>query len=256
MPPATDPPVKQPPIRHPNFGGPVRVVIITILIFVLTQVLALAIAAGLAGVLTTQPINDALNNSIGIQFAYVAIAEATILGGVYIALKHRKLGFRDIGFGRRPKWHDLGSALLAFVAFVFSLVVITAVVKGLWHAYDTNQIQDVGFKTVTSSSAKFIAFISLVLLPPIGEETLMRGYLFSGLRSKWNFVAAGLFTSLFFGAAHLLTGETGLLWSAGVDTFVLSLFLVYLREKSGAIYAGMGLHALNNVLAFIVYFHS
>jgi membrane protease YdiL (CAAX protease family) len=239
-----------------NFGGPVRVVVMTVLIFVLTQVVALLISAGLAGIFTTQPISEAIDNSITIEFAYILIAEATILGSVYLVLKRRKLGFRHIGFGRRPSWHDLGVALLAFVGFIFSLVVITAVLKALWHGYDTDQLQDVGFKTVTSNAAKLVAFISLVVLPPIGEETLMRGYLFSGLRSKWSFVAAGLFTSLFFGAAHLLTGQSGLLWAAGIDTFVLSLFLVYLREKTGALYAGMGLHALNNVLAFFVYFHS
>ena len=84
----------------------------------------------------------------------------------------------------------------------------------------------------------------------------MRGYLYTGLRKRWSFVVAGLATSILFGAAHLLTGYSGLLWAAAVDTFVLSIFLVYLREKTGALYAGMGLHALNNVLAFLVYFHS
>jgi membrane protease YdiL (CAAX protease family) len=254
MPSDTSSEIVQKPAK--SFGGPLRVVVITILIFILTQAVALAIASGLAGVFTNQPITDALENSIGIQFLYVAIAEATILGAVYLALKRRHLGFKDIGFGRRPKARDLMMASLAFGAFVISLVIITAIITALWHGYNTDELQDVGFKTVTSHGAKLVAFISLVLLPPIGEETLMRGYLFTGLRSRWSFIAAGLFTSLFFGAAHLLTGQTGLLWSAGVDTFVLSLFLVYLREKTGAIYAGMGLHALNNVLAFAVYFHS
>jgi membrane protease YdiL (CAAX protease family) len=65
-----------------------------------------------------------------------------------------------------------------------------------------------------------------------------------------------LVTSLFFGLAHLQLGNgAAALWAAGLDTFVLSLVLVYLREKSGALYAGMLVHSLNNVVAFSVHFH-
>jgi membrane protease YdiL (CAAX protease family) len=54
----------------------------------------------------------------------------------------------------------------------------------------------------------------------------------------------------------LQTGQgASLLWAAGVDTFVLSLVLVYLREKTGALYAGMLVHSLNNLIAFGVHFH-
>jgi membrane protease YdiL (CAAX protease family) len=58
-----------------------------------------------------------------------------------------------------------------------------------------------------------------------------------------------------FGLAHLQLGSgTAVVWAAGIDTFLLSLVLVYLREKSGVLYAGMLVHALNNLIAFGVHF--
>jgi membrane protease YdiL (CAAX protease family) len=42
------------------------------------------------------------------------------------------------------------------------------------------------------------------------------------------------------------------MWAAAFDTFILSVVLVYLREKTGALYAGMLVHMLNNLLAFFV----
>ncbi len=244
------------PIKK-NLGHPFVLIFWTLLIFLLSQFAALFITEAINAMVTGRVLSvDSLNSSAGAQFLYILLAEALVIGSVWGLLKQKKLGFSSIGLGRRPKLSDLGWTAVAFIAFIFCLLLITVVITGLWHGYDTNKLQDVGFNATINGTDKMIAFFSLVVLPPLGEEILMRGYLFSGLRFRWNFIAAGLVTSLLFGAAHLLTGADGLLWSAAVDTFVLSLFLVYMREKTGALYAGMGLHGLNNVLAFFVFFHS
>jgi membrane protease YdiL (CAAX protease family) len=115
--------------------------------------------------------------------------------------------------------------------------------------------QDVGFNALNSSLDYLLALFSLVILPPIGEEILVRGYLYSGLRVRLSYVKAMLITSLMFGLAHLQLGNgTAVVWAAGIDTFVLSMVLVHLREKTGALYAGMLVHALNNLIAFGVHF--
>jgi membrane protease YdiL (CAAX protease family) len=96
-----------------------------------------------------------------------------------------------------------------------------------------------------------LTFISLVILPPLVEETLMRGYLYGSLRKNMSKIGAALVTSIIFASAHLEFGSGApLLWIAALDTFVLSLFLVYLREKTGSLWAGMLVHALKNGIAF------
>ena len=236
--------------------GTLIVVVFTFLIFLVSQFIALFIALCINTVMTGQFSSDNLSNSASGQFFYILLAESLAVGGVWWLLHLFKLKFSDIGFARLPRWRDLSWAAMAFTLFIITLVIATAIISALWHGYNTNQTQDVGFSNSINGLDKLIAFFSLVVLPPLGEETLVRGYLYTALRSRWGFVTSGLMTSVLFGAAHLLTGQNGLLWSAAVDTFILSLFLVYLREKTGALYAGMVLHALNNVLAFFVFFHS
>jgi hypothetical protein len=88
-------------------------------------------------------------------------------------------------------------------------------------------------------------------LPPFAEEIMFRGFLFSGLKKKLPVIWAALFTSLLFAVPHLLeSGSGGLLWIAGIDTFILSMVLCWLRQKTDRLYAGMGLHALKNFIAF------
>ena len=90
---------------------------------------------------------------------------------------------------------------------------------------------------------------------------MFRGFLYSGLKKSLPKAWAVFLTCLLFAIPHLLEGVGGgPLWSAGLDVFVLSLTLIWLREKTGRIYAGMGLHALKNFIAFIelypiIHFH-
>jgi membrane protease YdiL (CAAX protease family) len=71
----------------------------------------------------------------------------------------------------------------------------------------------------------------------------------------WRFWPAVLVTSLFFGAAHLELGTGGpIVWAAAIDTFLLSVVLCFLRERTGALYAGMAVHMVNNLIAFGIHF--
>jgi membrane protease YdiL (CAAX protease family) len=98
-------------------------------------------------------------------------------------------------------------------------------------------------------------FISLVVLPTIVEEILVRGFLYGGLRNKLRPVGAGLIASLIFAAAHLQFGSgEPLLWVAAIDTFILSLFLIRLRETTGNLWSGMTVHFMKNGLAFTALF--
>jgi membrane protease YdiL (CAAX protease family) len=252
-----------------GFGRPFGVIFKTILIFLAVQIGVYALtflgysiwehAKGLD--LTHQQIADNLNwlleNSTPFQFISIVGSEGGLVLLVWLFLRQRGLSLKNIGFSRRPKFSDLKYTLAgAGVYYVFFIAVANLLIH-FFPGLNTNQQQDIGFSSALSGIGLAVAFISLVIMPPLGEETLMRGYLYTGLRAKWSFVSSAIVTSILFGAAHLPTGVgPGLLWIAGLQTFILSLVLVYMREKSGALYAGMLLHALNNVIAFFVHFHS
>jgi membrane protease YdiL (CAAX protease family) len=234
-----------------NLGGRLRVIVNTLLIFLFSQLVA-AFIAELGLSLIHPHSNLGLDSSVGAQFVYVLIAEGL---AAYLAIrlvKKRGLPLSFIGLGRRPKRSDLLKAAIGFGIF-YALLITAGIIVNALSPNLTNQKQDVGFNNIHSSLEHVLAFISLVIIPPLGEETLVRGYLYSGLRKVWRFWPALLVTSLVFGAAHLqLGGGTPLVWAAAIDTFLLSIVLVFLREKTGAIYAGILVHMLNNLIAFFV----
>lgn len=234
-----------------DLGSPWLVILNVLIIFVVSQIFA-AIFVQL-GLNLARLSPDSITTSAGAQFAYVLIAEGMAVGSVFYILKARGLKLGSIGLGRGPRKSDLYKAGLAFLVF-YALLIIVARTLSLIFPELNNGEQDVGFNNLGSKLDIFIAFFALVLLPPIGEEILVRGYLYSGLRQRLKFLPSMIITSIIFGAAHLLSGAgSEVLWAAGLNTFVLSIVLVYLRQSTGALYAGMLVHMVNNLIAFGIY---
>lgn len=187
------------------------------------------------------------------QFVQVCIAEAMALGTVWLFAHKHWPGWGAFGFTRRPRISDVGYALLAGAVYIVLLTVATAITAALLHV-DVDQKQQIGFETVVSDIDRILAFISLVILPPIVEEILFRGVLFGSFRKRLAFTWATMFTSLLFAFPHLLQGDQSLLWIGAIDTFVLSVALCYLREHTGSLWASIFLHAMKNSIAYVYLF--
>ncbi|MBI2589308.1 CPBP family intramembrane metalloprotease [Candidatus Saccharibacteria bacterium] len=234
------------------FSNPLLVVALTLVIFIISQLIAFVIVQAGHSALGAK---SSIDQSAITQFGYILIAEILTIGAVLGLLRRAKLSLKTIGWGRGPSLKDLKWAVVGTLVFYGLLIATTVLLSALIPSFDANQPQDVGFKGLMTTPDKVIAFFALVILPPLGEETLIRGYLYSSLRARWRYLPAMLLTSLLFGAAHLTTGDSGILWAAGATTFVLSVVLVYLREKTGALYAPVLVHIANNFLAFFIYIH-
>lgn len=242
-----------------RFGSPPRVIFFTLVIFLVSQFVA-GIAVGLIAMtqgIATGSIDSWVTNSVLAQFTFTFIAEALVVALILALLHYSHLKRSQIGL-KKPSGDFIGKALIGFVAFYALVIVAYIVLAVIFPEINVaNQDQDIGFKSVSGDNQLLLTFISLVILPPIAEEVLMRGYLFSSLRSHLKFMPAAIITSLLFGLAHIQTGSgSAVLWTAAVNTFILSLVLVHLREKTGNIWAGVIVHALNNLVAFIVRFHA
>lgn len=239
-------------LKKNDLGNPWWVVFNVLAIFFISQVLAALIVQ--LGLNVAKLGSDSIESSALAQFFYVLIAEGVAVGFVFYILKSRKLSLRTIGLGRLPNIKDLYKAGIGFLVFFLLLMLVSGLFSLIFPDLNKGD-QDVGFNDLRGEWDIFIAFFALVLLPPIGEEILVRGYLFSGLKQKLKFVPAMLITSLIFASPHLLNGANGaILWAAGLNTFLLSAVLVYLRQSTGALYAGMMIHMVNNLIAFGVYY--
>lgn len=197
---------------------------------------------------------DWLTNSTIAQFIYLLLASGSILGLLYLFLRRYGCTFNTIGL-KRPRWRDATYGLMAvpvyYLIYLLTVGVVTHFVPGL----NVDQQQQIGFTDVQGALALSLAFISLVVLPPLTEEIMVRGFLYSSLKKAMRIIPAAIATSLIFAAAHLPEGgAAGPLYIAALDTFVLSLVLIYLREKTGGLWASITLHAIKNGIAFMTLF--
>jgi membrane protease YdiL (CAAX protease family) len=197
---------------------------------------------------------DSLEGTVP-QFIYVLVVETLTVGLLYNFMKRRKTSWASIGFVK-PKLVDIAYALSGFaVYFVGYALVISTLVKQYLPQVDTNQRQDLGFDTNVVGPELILVFLSLVILPPLVEEILVRGFLFTGLKNKLPLFSAAIITSVVFAMAHLQWGsDAPLLWSAAIDTFVLSMILVYVRWRSKSLWPGIGIHFIKNGIAFLALF--
>ncbi len=234
-----------------------RAILAVVLSFFISQIIAGALL-GLYPLLrhwTTAKSNDWLANSVAAQFMYVFVTEALTLLVLWFFWRQYKSGVRAaLGLARWPRWRDARLALVGVGVYFGLYLAVLAIVNAIVPV-DTSKQQDVGFQSAHGVMALMFTFMSLVILPPLVEEITFRGFLFSGLRRKFGPIIGGLLVSLMFAAPHLLTGKgNGLLWVAAIDTFSLSVVLCYLREKTGALYSGMLIHAIKNGIAFVALF--
>lgn len=236
--------------------GPVVSVAITIGIYFASQIAA-AILISLPPLLlgwSAEQTASAVQDNVLATFVFVAIIEAVTLFLLHLVLKRKKSGFKSLGIGKvhfKYIWMALAGFAVYFVLYLIGLAIIKALIPSL----DLDQKQEIGFETTTTGLPLLLVFASLVILPPVTEEIVARGFLFGGLRTKLPFISAAIITSVLFAAPHLMQANNGLLWVAGIDTFILSLVLCFLREKSGSLWPSIGVHMLKNGLAFVVLFN-
>ncbi|MDB5185601.1 MAG: hypothetical protein JWL85_124 [Candidatus Saccharibacteria bacterium] len=236
--------------------GPIAAIGVTVLVYFAAQILG-SILAGIYPLLQGWSVDrttDWLAHSVHAQFIMVLLVEVITVWFIWLYLRHKKASFRDIGL-RKPQIRDIGLAIAGFAAYFAIYLVTLTVIKSFVPGLNLEQEQELGFSKTTVGWSLGLIFVSLVILPPIVEEIVCRGFLYTGLRSKLAFLPAAIITSIMFACAHLQWGSgNALLWVAAIDTFILSMVLVYLRERTGALGAPIFLHMIKNGLAFAVLF--
>lgn len=195
-----------------------------------------------------------LSSSVFAQFVYVVIAELTVIAAVYWFLKLYKRDWGAIGL-HRPHWRDVAYGLAAVVPYYVLYVIAVTIISKLAPGLNVSQQQEIGFSNIHGLLPLTITFISLAILPPLTEEILVRGFLYTTFRKGLPVLWAAILTSLVFASAHLPEGgAAGPLYIAAIDTFILSMVLVYLRERTNNLWAGIYLHAIKNGIAFCALF--
>ena len=99
-------------------------------------------------------------------------------------------------------------------------------------------------------SETILMFVLLVVVAPIIEEIIFRGYLYAKLRQRHSFWPAFWISGSIFTCFHILQSNLFEL----IVIFILSYFITRAFENTRSLWASILIHALNNARAFIFLF--
>lgn len=190
-------------------------------------------------------VNPVVINAVGGVIVY-ALAILIVLGVPWLVKKQRTSP-KEIGLHQLPSWLDILWAPAGAVAYIILTALITALATVALPFVNYTQTQDTGFTQIATQYEYILAFVSLVVVAPIAEEVLFRGYLFGKLRKYVPVWGSVLITSLLFALVHFQ-------WNVSLDVFALSLVLCMLRVVSGSLWPSILLHMLKNGVAFYFLF--
>ena len=86
--------------------------------------------------------------------------------------------------------------------------------------------------------------LMFVVLFPVVEETLFRGFLFTGSAQSWSPSVAGVLTTLVFVAVHM--PKVLEYWPALVAVTLIGTLTVFLRIRAGSLAPGIAMHSTYN----------
>jgi membrane protease YdiL (CAAX protease family) len=214
--------------------------------FMLAQAIVIVLIQGLRFVgVPLEQVNPALLQVIGGGAIY-ALAILIVLGVPWL-VKRSRTTKAELGVHRLPTWTDILLVPGGAVVYLILTVIITSFAMNFFKFIDYDQTQDTGFTNLSAHTEYVLAFIMLVIIAPIAEELLFRGYLFGKIRKYVPLWLAIIVTSVVFAVVH---GA----WNVGLDVFALSIVLCLLRVISGSLWPSILLHMLKNSVAFFFLF--
>lgn len=191
---------------------------------------------------------------LGVNPLSVIYSDAFVYGlmlvitlGIPIYVWRIKTSRKELGISRIPTWTDIGLAAAGTVLYILLSVGLIYVARSLFPGFNVAQTQDLGFNNIYGFE-RLLAFGLFVVVAPLAEELVFRGFLYGKLRANgMPFWQSALLVSLLFGAIH---GQ----WNVGLDVFALSMVASGLRESTGQIWPGLLIHMTKNAVAFYFLF--
>jgi membrane protease YdiL (CAAX protease family) len=231
-PPAVPPPAPDDPRQPAASWGPGRVAL-GILVLLVATIVEVGIVSAF----------DPDLESLGARLATQALLALTLVAIAFWVGARAGLGSAATLGLRRPLRSPIWMAAAAYLSYILFALVYSSLV----HPQQEDVTRDLGFGQGTLGT--IASGLLIVVAAPVSEEIFFRGFIFGGFRRRLPFVAAAVISAAIFGLFHY-TGPGSL----GVvpQLAFLGLALCWLYEETGSIYPTMGVHAVNNALAFAI----
>jgi uncharacterized protein len=205
--------------------------------FILASI-AYAVIAGVAG-LSADEANDVPGPVLGATL----VQDALLIGGAVLVVQLAvKQGVAAaLGLRATRLWPAVGWAAAVMATFW----VASALVVGI---FGEPPKQDITEEIKTENGALALAgYVGITcLVAPLAEELFFRGLLFGVLRSRFGVAWGVVVTGALFSLVHAVGSPPETL----IVLFVLGAGLCLLYLRTGSLLPCIGLHALNNAIAF------
>ncbi len=143
------------------------------------------------------------------------------------------------------------SAILTYFGLMFLMGIVTVLLQ----IQPSEELKNASRDLITQNRAFIsfaITFLSIVVIAPICEEIVFRGFLYGWLRQRFSMDVAVVISSLTFGFVHFqyLGLDRESVFIAMFFVCGLGFFAARLREKSGSLYPSIVLHGFSNLMVF------
>ena len=218
---------------------------------ILTTLIVLATVAGFeaAARAAAHPVDLPGPREMILGTVFSAVMLLVIIGGILASLSARNIRWRDcFGLTRLGP----ASVLVRAVALIVLAVPLVAGAIALAHVllaaagYMDDSKQDIAvfLERNPSEAARWVVAIFAVVIAPIQEEFLFRGYLYGIMRRYAGPAAGTILNAALFAAIHLHLPSFG-------GLFVLAVCLTLAYEWSGSLFVPMVMHAMFNSFSVI-----
>lgn len=166
----------------------------------------------------------------------LVIGILSLAGPIAWLLRVTRLDMEDLRIAQPPQWSPLFCTVI-FLGIANLGNIVGALVTRLFGAHGSPTVLPAGGIELV------LSFLTLCILPALGEELLFRGAL-QGLMRPCGSAAAIFGPALLFALLHMDLAQ-------GITAFAGGVFLGWMVERTGSILPGMLLHLINNTIAFV-----
>jgi membrane protease YdiL (CAAX protease family) len=141
-------------------------------------------------------------------------------------------------------YRPAGKVLLKWFLLLVAFMIVSDTVA---HIADQEVVTKFMIETYQTANSPFLVFLALVVMAPIFEEFMFRGFLFKGIEcSRLGPVGAIILTALVWSAIHTQYNYFHI-----ADIFIGGLLLGIARIKTNSIYVPIAMHMLMNLVATV-----
>ncbi len=128
----------------------------------------------------------------------------------------------------------IGCGMMVLTYLFNMLYNLSLLFKGIQSRFEVSEIFGLG-------TSPWLIFLAGIVVAPLVEEVFFRGFLYTGLRERYGWIAAALISAGLFAVVHLQP-------IAMPPIFLLGLVFAYLYQRTESIWPAVIMHVATNTL--------